>query len=131
MRTRNHEIKLRLNDRELARLNDMVERSIFNREEFLRMMLAGFSICEAPTEYRAFRYELIRRMDEIRMLLQTTRMTDADRAGLHALLRETGAVIRRMDEAYVPYYKRTGHGTERERQGKNTHISVFPARKKM
>ena len=40
MRSRRHEIKLRLNDREYARLNDMVERSIFSREEFLRMMLA-------------------------------------------------------------------------------------------
>ena len=47
MRIRNHEIKLRLNDRELARLNDMVERSIFSREEFLRMMLAGYTIREA------------------------------------------------------------------------------------
>ncbi len=108
MRTRAHEIKLRLNDRELARLNEMVERSIFNREEFLRMMLAGYTICEAPTEYRTFRYELIRRMDEIRMLLRTTQMTDADRAGLHALLRETGAVIRRMDEAHMSYYKERG-----------------------
>ena len=108
MRTRAHEIKLRLNDRELARLNDMVERSIFSREEFLRMMLAGYTICEAPTEYRAFRYELIRRMDEIRMLLRTTPMTDADRAGLHALLRETGAAIRRMDEAHMSHYKERG-----------------------
>lgn len=104
MRTRNHEIKLRLNDRELARLNDMVERSIFNREEFLRMMLAGYTICEASTEYREFRHELIRKMDEIRTLLRENPTTDADRLGLRALLEETGAVIRRMDEAHLPYY---------------------------
>ena len=48
MRSRRHEIKLRLNDREYARLNDMVERSIFSREEFIRMVLAGYQIQESP-----------------------------------------------------------------------------------
>ena len=38
MRARRHEIKLRLNDREFTRLNDMVARSIFSREEFIRIL---------------------------------------------------------------------------------------------
>ena len=41
MRARRHEIKLRLNDREFTRLNDMVARSIFSREEFIRMVLCS------------------------------------------------------------------------------------------
>ena len=105
MRTRTHEIKLRLNDWEFARLNEMASHSIFNREQFLRHMLDGYIIREAPTEYREFRFELIRKMNEIQMLLHATPMTDADRATLHTLLQETGAVIHRMDEAHMPYYR--------------------------
>ena len=44
MRSRKHEIKIRLNDAEFDRLNDMVARSIFSREEFIRMMLAGYTL---------------------------------------------------------------------------------------
>ena len=39
MRSRPHEIKIRLNDKELDRLNKMVARTHFDRETFLRLML--------------------------------------------------------------------------------------------
>ena len=41
MRSRPHEIKIRLNDKELDRLNKMVARTHFDRETFLRLMLEG------------------------------------------------------------------------------------------
>ena len=45
---RNHEIKIRLSDDELARLDDMVGKTVMSREAFVREMIAGFEICEAP-----------------------------------------------------------------------------------
>ncbi len=48
MRTRKNRVVVYFNDRELERLNRMVERTVFSRERFIREMLAGFSIREAP-----------------------------------------------------------------------------------
>jgi hypothetical protein len=45
---RNHEIKIRLSDDELARLDGMVGKTFMSREAFVREMIAGFEICEAP-----------------------------------------------------------------------------------
>ena len=48
MKNRTHEIKIRLSDEEFDRLNEMVSRTIFNREAFLRMLIQGAVIKEAP-----------------------------------------------------------------------------------
>ena len=48
MKQRMHEIKIRLNNEELAHLNSMVERTIFSREHFIRSMLAGYQLSERP-----------------------------------------------------------------------------------
>lgn len=48
MRKRNNRITVYLNDDELARLNKMVGKTIFSREQFIRSMLAGYTIREAP-----------------------------------------------------------------------------------
>ena len=48
MRKRKNRINIWLTDRELERLNAMVSRTKLNREQFIRAMLEGFSIREAP-----------------------------------------------------------------------------------
>ena len=48
MRKRKNRIEVYFNDRELERLNRMVDKTNLNREQFIREMLAGFSIREAP-----------------------------------------------------------------------------------
>ena len=48
MRARRNRINVWLTDRELDRLNGMVSKTSLNREQFIRDMLAGFSIREAP-----------------------------------------------------------------------------------
>ena len=48
MRKRNHEIKIRLDDQEYARLNAMVAKTVFPREKFLVPLLAGYQLKEEP-----------------------------------------------------------------------------------
>ena len=48
MRKRNNEIKIRLTDAELAHLDGMVSRTNYSREGFIRSMLDGYQITEAP-----------------------------------------------------------------------------------
>ena len=50
MRTRIHEIKVRLNAQELAHLDAMVAKTVHSREGFIRQMLAGYQLVEAPSE---------------------------------------------------------------------------------
>lgn len=48
MRKRTHEIKIRLDDQEFARLNTMVANTVFSRETFIRLMLAGYQLKTQP-----------------------------------------------------------------------------------
>lgn len=50
MRTRKNEIKIRLDDKELERLNAMVAKTTSSREGFIREMLADYQLVEAPNE---------------------------------------------------------------------------------
>ena len=50
MRTRRNEIKIRLDDQELSRLDAMVAKTVQSREGFIRQMLAGYQLVEAPSE---------------------------------------------------------------------------------
>lgn len=47
-RTRNNKITVYLSDAELSRLNAMVDKTIMNREQFIRKMIEGETIMEAP-----------------------------------------------------------------------------------
>lgn len=90
MRSRNHTILLRLNEEELAYLNGMVKRTHLTREEFLRKMIAGYTIVEKPDiEY----FEVIRQLRYIGNNLRQM----AIRA--HALyLIDADVFMRRTDE---------------------------------
>lgn len=59
MRKRNHVIPVRLNARELRYLDEQVERSGLNREEYLRTLIVGGEIRAKPCEHHA---ELLRKI---------------------------------------------------------------------
>ena len=48
MRTRDNKITVYMNDQELARLNALVDKTNLNREQFIRAMVEGLTIKEAP-----------------------------------------------------------------------------------
>ena len=69
MRTRKNEIKIRLTDAELARLDGMVSRTNYSREGFIRHMLEGYQITEAPNlDMRALINHLTRIGTNLNML---------------------------------------------------------------
>lgn len=105
MRSRRHEIKVRLNDAEFDWLNEMVERSIFSREEFIRMMLAGYTLQEAPKEYIKFRYEILHKLDEIEGHVRNRPITDETLVEIKRIRSEIGRTLNEIGEAYIPYYK--------------------------
>ena len=106
MRSRTHEIKIRLNDREFDRLNRMVEKSIYNRETFLRNMLDGYEIREIPKEHLAFRGELTRLASDLRQYRWNQTLSDAEKARLDELADQTWNLVHRMNEACFPRFKK-------------------------
>ena len=108
MRSRKHEIKVRLNDAEFDRLNDMVKRSIFSREEFIRLMLAGYTLQEAPKEYIQFRKELSSKLTEIHLQVMQLPISDPVYQEIKRLTAEIGRTLALIGEICMPYYKQRG-----------------------
>ena len=108
MRSRTHEIKIRLNDAEFNRLNEMVERSIFSREEFIRLMLAGYTLQEAPKEYIQFRKELSSKLTEIHLQVMQLPISDPVYQEIKRLSAEIGKTLALIGEICIPYYKQRG-----------------------
>ena len=59
MRKRNHVIPVRLNDKQLRYLDDLVQTSGFSREEYLRSLICGAEVRAKPCEHHA---ELLRKI---------------------------------------------------------------------
>ena len=108
MRSRKHEIKIRLNDAEFDRLNAMVERSIFSREEFIRMMLAGYTLQEAPKEYIQFKKELYGKLTEIHLQVMQPPISDPVYQEIKRLSAEISKTLALIGEICIPYYKQRG-----------------------
>lgn len=108
MRSRKHEIKIRLNDAEFNRLNDMVARSIFSREEFIRLMLAGYTLQEAPKEYIQFKKELSSKLTEIHLQVMQLPISDPVYQEIKRLTAEIGRTLALIGEICIPYYKQRG-----------------------
>ena len=108
MRSRKHEIKIRLNDAEFDRLNEMVERSIFSREEFIRLMLAGYTLQEAPKEYIQFKKELYGKLNEIHKLVMRLPISDPVYQEIKRLSAEIGKTLNEISNICMPYYKQRG-----------------------
>ena len=107
MRNRTNEIKIRLTDAELARLDSMVSRTNYSRESFIRQMLDGYQITEAPNvEMRSLINHLSRIGTNLNML--TNRAFVNHFVDEPALRKETAELwdlrddIRRM---FIPYIR--------------------------
>lgn len=105
MRERTHEIKIRLNDEELTHLNEMVSRSIYNRETFLRLLLNGYSMQECPKEYNEFRVTLIRLASDLKLFRFNAALTPEEESRLMEIGDEVWALIKKLNIIYAPYYK--------------------------
>jgi hypothetical protein len=105
MRSRKHEIKVRLNDAEFDRLNEMVKQSIFSREEFIRLMLAGYTLQEAPKEYIQFKKELYGKLTEIHKLVMQLPVSDPVYQEIKRLSTEISKTLALIGEICIPYYK--------------------------
>ena len=108
MRSRKHEIKVRLNDAEFDRLNEMVKQSIFSREEFIRLMLAGYTLQEAPKEYIQFRKELSSKLTEIHLQVMQLPISDPVYQEIKRLTSEIGRTLALLGEICIPYYRQRG-----------------------
>ncbi len=105
MRQRANEIKLRLNDKELDRLNKMVARTLYDRETFLRLMLEGYTLRDTPKEYKAFDWELRRLASDLRLYRWNESMTEQQRQELDRLAGRIWDFIDRLEDIYFPYFK--------------------------
>ena len=105
MRSRPHEIKIRLNDKELDRLNKMVARTHFAQETFLRLMLEGYTLRESPREYREFDWELRKLASDLRLYRWNQSMSEQQRQELDRLAGRIWDFIDRLEDIYFPYFK--------------------------
>ena len=105
MRQRANEIKLRLNDKELDRLNKMVARTLYDRETFLRLMLEGYTLRDTPKEFMAFDWELRRLASDLRMYRWNESMSEQQRQELDRLAGRIWDFIHRLHDVYFPYFK--------------------------
>ena len=105
MRSRPHEIKIRLNDQELDRLNKMVAKTLYDRETFLRLMLEGYTLRDTPKAYLAFDWELRKLASDLRLYRWNQSMSEQQRQELDRLAGRIWDFINRLKDIYFPYFK--------------------------
>ena len=105
MRKRTHEIKVRLNDKELDHLNKMVGKNNYTRENFLRLMIAGYTVQEVPKDYLMFKIDMARMCSTLRCNSLNTCLSPEERATLLNAANELASVAAEMRRIYTPNYK--------------------------
>ena len=105
MRKRTHEIKVRLNDQELSHLNRMVAKTNYTREDFLRLMIAGYTVQEVPKDYLMFYMDMARICSVLRYNSMNACLSPAEKATLLGAAEELASVATEMRSIYTPYYK--------------------------
>lgn len=76
-RTRANRVSIYLDDRELRRLNRMVDRTHLNREQFLRRLIEGATIVEAPPAPLWQTVSLMRQAaEDLRDIAENSYLTD-------------------------------------------------------
>ena len=105
MRTRNHEIKIRLNDREYEKLQKQVAKTHFTRETFLRLLLQGNVIQECPKDYIDFIAPMRHIATDLQILNRFGELSESDRKALAELTKKLWELIAMLEDIYFPYYK--------------------------
>ena len=116
MRTRNNKITFYLNDRELAKIDAMVDKTNMNREQFIRAMLEGLTIKEAPP---APLWQTVCRMkqaaEDLKVIAENSYLSDfSDEALLRKTITDVQTCVREVTKLCLPEEKTT-HGFERKR----------------
>ncbi len=109
MRTRNKEVKIRMNEKEFEHLNKMVEKSIFNRSDFIRNLLNGYEIQEKPTVQEIMlEKDLCNIASALHSLSSYGLMhnfTEKETQEIMALVKKSHKLEDILFEVYIPYYK--------------------------
>lgn len=110
MRTRKHEIKVRLDDKELSRLDAMVAKTVLSREAFIREMLAGYQLVEAPNEdLNELISQIARLGNNVNTMLFTMRVKGfIDRYKLEDAVTGLWEARRMILQLFIPYHKKRG-----------------------
>ena len=108
MRKRTHEIKVRLNDRELSHLNKMVAKTNYSREDFLRLMIAGYTVQEVPKDYVMFYMDMKRICSTLRYNSINASFSPTEKAALLGAADELSSMVAEMRRIYKPYFKERG-----------------------
>jgi hypothetical protein len=100
-RTRSHDIHLRLDDQEFNKLNEMVSKSIYSREKYIRMvLLEKKQILETPKTYLQFAADLRRLGTELGFFKWTQGLTEDERDRLMELSGEVFRLVGKLDDEY-------------------------------
>ena len=107
MRTRTNEIKIRLTDAELARLDGMISRTNYSRESFIRQMLEGYQIIEAPNvEIRSLIMHLARIGTNLNMLTNRAFVNHfVDEPEVRKVTAELWEIYRDIRNIFIPYIR--------------------------
>ena len=110
-----------LSDAELARLNAMVDKTIMNREQFIRTMIEGKTIMEAPP---APLFQTVRMMKNVHFNLDRISKNvflsePLDEELLHQTLSDLKVCLKEINERCLPPEERevTSHESRPHRSG--------------
>lgn len=107
MRKRTNRIAVRLSDAELKRLNDMATKTVLSREQFIRTMLVGYTIREAPPAPLIETIRLLRSAaGNMNSLADHSRFREvSDRDLLLQTVGEICTCVNAISERCMPVYK--------------------------
>lgn len=98
---RDKKITLRLTQKELDRLNEMVAKTPYNREVFLRRMLEGYTIQEVPKDFFQFRRAVISIAYNLDQLSKSGWFSWQEREELESLTKECRELVRVLMAAFI------------------------------
>lgn len=105
MRKRNKSIIIRLTEEELKHIDEMVENSYLDRENYLRKLLSGYTMAEVPKDYREFNIALMRIASRLQVFKFDQVLSPAEKNELMALSERLWELLHMLEDIYTPYYK--------------------------
>lgn len=102
---RNRRVSVRLTEKELDRLNEMVAKTPYNREVFLRLLLEGYTIREVPKDYSQFRRQVVSIAYNLDQICRRDLLSWQEQEELYSLVKEARELIHALTEVYQGYYR--------------------------
>ena len=105
MRKRNKSIIIRLTEDELKHIDEMVDNSYLDRENFLRKLLSGYIMAEVPKDYRQFSIDLMQIASRLKGFNFNDSFTPAEKDELWSLSDRLWELYGMLMDIYTPYYQ--------------------------